>query len=166
MDGDVRGVGDEAAVGIEQGAGEVEAFLDVRGEGGAAQGDAHLLGDGGKTTVEEFEFDGVIHFVGQTEPKCRDDRASDSLHPSWWRRNHQAIRQPGRVRFSRRSPCGVNLARQPVSTDDRGHGVEHDGRTIEMRAGFEVVAARSIHRIRANPYRPIVDPAWNAHGWV
>ena len=66
VDGDVRSVGDEAAIGVEQGAGKIEAFLDVRGEGRAAKGDAHLLGDGGEAAVEEFEFDGVhVWIVGQ-----------------------------------------------------------------------------------------------------
>ena len=59
MDGNVRGVGDEAAVGIEERAGKIESFFDVRGQRRAAQGRAHLLGDGGETAVEEFEFDGV-----------------------------------------------------------------------------------------------------------
>ena len=59
VDGDVGCVGDEMALGVEEGAGEVEALLDVNGVGGVDEGGAHLLGDGHEEVVEYFEHDGV-----------------------------------------------------------------------------------------------------------
>ncbi len=60
VDGDVRGVGDESALGIEEAAGEIEAFLDVGGEGDAAEHLAHLFDEAAEPCGEEFEFDGVV----------------------------------------------------------------------------------------------------------
>ena len=45
MHGDMGGIGDELAVGIEQGAGEVQPLLDVGGKGRALQYRAHLFRD-------------------------------------------------------------------------------------------------------------------------
>ena len=59
MDGHVRGVGDQVAVGIEDGAGEVEPLLDVDRVGGVLERDAHLLGDGHEQIVEDLEQDRV-----------------------------------------------------------------------------------------------------------
>ena len=47
VDGDVGRLRDHVAVWVKEGAGVVLALLDVGGEAGAAEGDAHLLGDGG-----------------------------------------------------------------------------------------------------------------------
>src|SRR5262245_37043 len=58
VDGDVGGLGEEAAGGVEEGAGEVATFLDVGGEGDALEGDAHLLGGGLEEVAEELELDG------------------------------------------------------------------------------------------------------------
>ncbi len=55
MDGDVGGVGDELALGVEEGAGEVEAFFDVDGVAGVLEGDAHFIGDGLKQVVENLQ---------------------------------------------------------------------------------------------------------------
>jgi hypothetical protein len=55
----VRGVGDERALGIEDGAGEVEPFLDVHRMGGVLQRHAHLLGDVHEEVVEDLEQDRV-----------------------------------------------------------------------------------------------------------
>ena len=59
VDGDVGGLGDHVAVGVKEGAGEVLALLDVGGEAGAAEGDAHLLGHGGEEVLEDLEGYGV-----------------------------------------------------------------------------------------------------------
>ena len=59
VDGNVGRVGHEPAVGREDGAAEVEPFLDVDAAGGVAERDAHLIGDGGELVVEDFEEDGV-----------------------------------------------------------------------------------------------------------
>ena len=55
MHRDMRGVGDEAPGGIENGAGEVEPLLDVDRARGVLQRIAHLLGDGREELVEHFE---------------------------------------------------------------------------------------------------------------
>ena len=54
MDGDVRGVDEEPAGGVEDGAGVIEAFLDVGGDGGAAEQFAHGVGDALETGAEQF----------------------------------------------------------------------------------------------------------------
>jgi hypothetical protein len=59
VDGDVGCVGDEVAFGVEEGAGEVEALLDVDGAGGGAEGFAHVFGDGLEAVGEDFEEDGI-----------------------------------------------------------------------------------------------------------
>ena len=61
VDGDMRGLGDEAAVGVEDGAGVVAALLDVGRVRGAAEGDAHLVGDRGEEGGGDAEFGGVDH---------------------------------------------------------------------------------------------------------
>ena len=64
VDGDVGGLRDHVAVGVKEGAGVVLALLDVGGEAGAAEGDAHLLGDGGEEVLEDLEGYGVYgHFA-------------------------------------------------------------------------------------------------------
>ncbi len=55
----VRGVGDEAAVGVEQGAGEVEPLLDVHRAGGALQRGAHGLGHAHEAAVEQLQGHGI-----------------------------------------------------------------------------------------------------------
>jgi len=59
VDRDVGGLGDEAAVGIEDGAGEVPPLLDVRRVGTPFQDGAHLFGDGRQHVPEDFQTDGV-----------------------------------------------------------------------------------------------------------
>lgn len=56
---DVRCVGDQVAVRVEEGAGEVEPLLDVDGVGGVLQAHAHLLGDGHEEVVEDLQHDRV-----------------------------------------------------------------------------------------------------------
>ena len=59
MDGDVGGVGDELALAVEEGAGKVQAFLDVHRVGSVGQGHPHLLGDGHEKVVEDLQQDGI-----------------------------------------------------------------------------------------------------------
>ena len=59
VDGDVGGLGDHVAVGVEDGAREVEALLHVGGVGGALEGNAHFFGDGDEEVLEDFEANGV-----------------------------------------------------------------------------------------------------------
>ena len=51
----VRRVGDEAALGVEHRAGEIEPLLDVDGIGGVLQRHAHLLGDRHEEIVEDLQ---------------------------------------------------------------------------------------------------------------
>lgn len=55
----MRGVGHQVSVGVEQGAGEVEALLDVDGLGCGLQAGAHLFGDGHEEVVEDLKEDRV-----------------------------------------------------------------------------------------------------------
>ncbi len=55
VDGDVRGVGHEVSVRVEERAGKVQAFLDVDGLGGGLEAGAHLFGDGHEEVVEDLE---------------------------------------------------------------------------------------------------------------
>ena len=59
MHRDMRGIGDQRALGIEQRAGEIEAFLDVDRGCGRLQHHAHFLGDGHEQIVENLEPDRV-----------------------------------------------------------------------------------------------------------
>jgi hypothetical protein len=56
---DVGGLGEEVAIGREQGAGEVAALLDVGRERDPLEGEAHFFGGGFEEVAEEFELDGV-----------------------------------------------------------------------------------------------------------
>ena len=64
VDGDVGGLGDHPALGVEEGAGKVPAFLDVGGVAGLAQHHPHLLGNGGEEVLEDFQADGVVGRLG------------------------------------------------------------------------------------------------------
>ena len=55
----VRRIGDEFALAVENGAGEIETFLDVDGIGGLFQHRAHLLGNRHEQVVENFQHHGV-----------------------------------------------------------------------------------------------------------
>eukprot|EP00982_Pelagococcus_subviridis_P008144 30817-Pelagococcus_subviridis.AAC.1 len=61
--GDVRRVGDEAAVGAEQRAAEVQTLFDVRRRGRALQRSAHLLRDAHEPVVEYRQLDRVWGLV-------------------------------------------------------------------------------------------------------
>jgi hypothetical protein len=57
--GDVRRVDHQLAMGVEKGAGEIQALLDVGGNGGALEALAHLVGDGGEAMSEQLQLDGA-----------------------------------------------------------------------------------------------------------
>ncbi len=59
VDGDVRRLGRHPRVGVEDGAGEVPALLDVRRVGGPPQHPAHLVGHRREEVPEDLEPDGV-----------------------------------------------------------------------------------------------------------
>ncbi len=60
----VRGVGDEAAAGVEQRAGEVEPLLDVHRVGRPLQRRPHRLGDAHEAAIVELKRDGVGLVLG------------------------------------------------------------------------------------------------------
>ncbi len=124
VDGDVRGVGDEVAVRVEERAGEVEAFLDVDGLGGGLQSGAHLFGDRHEEVVEDFEEYGVGRRAGVGT--LRDRR---TFHD-----------QVSVVR-SRPLPAVVHDRRGPGLGDDRGSGDGLAGRAVG-RAGAGAPRAR------------------------
>ena len=75
MHGHVRRVGDQIARGIEQRAGEIEAFLDVHGMGGIGEPQAHLFSDGHEQVVEEFEAHRIdARACGVARGTCLDAR--------------------------------------------------------------------------------------------
>ena len=59
MDGNVRRIGDQFARSVEQGAGEIEPFLDVYRSRRRLENDAHLFCDRHEEIVENFEPDRV-----------------------------------------------------------------------------------------------------------
>ena len=52
-------IGDQVALPVEEGAGEIEALLDVHGMAGVLQGRAHLLGDRHEEIVEHLQHDRI-----------------------------------------------------------------------------------------------------------
>lgn len=59
MHGQVRGVGHEASVGTEDGAAEVQSFLDVGADRGPLQGPPHLFSDTHEAVTEQRQLDAV-----------------------------------------------------------------------------------------------------------
>ncbi len=109
VDGDVGGVGDQVALGVEQGAGEVEAFLDVDGVGGVLEADAHLLGDRHEEVVEDLQHHGV-------DLRAHRDPAGARPHPG---------EQEVAVLADHGPPAGVDDGRRVGLRDHGGpvHGV-------------------------------------------
>ena len=60
--GQVVALRDGVAFAVVEGAGVVQAFLDVRAEAGAAERHAHLFRNGNEDGLEDFEFDGIENF--------------------------------------------------------------------------------------------------------
>ena len=63
MDRDVRGIGDQATIRCEDGAREIQPFLDIHRVGGIGQRRAHLLGDRHKEVVKHLQHDRVGPFA-------------------------------------------------------------------------------------------------------
>ena len=59
VNGHVRGVGDEVTIGIEHGAAEVEALLDVDRGRSVLQDQPHLFGDVHEQVVEDFKLNRI-----------------------------------------------------------------------------------------------------------
>ena len=55
VDGDMGSIGHELSLLVEDGAGEVEALLDIDRGAGVLQGNAHLLGNGTEEVVEDLQ---------------------------------------------------------------------------------------------------------------
>src|SRR5580698_99570 len=68
MDGDMGRLCGKLAFGVEEGAGIVAPFFDIRREAGLAQHDAHFLGDCSETVVHHGERYGV---EGHRVSRCR-----------------------------------------------------------------------------------------------
>jgi len=70
-----RAVRDHATAGVEDRGRAVPALLDVRGEGGADEDGAHLVGDRAKGCTDDLELD--VHFTGSA--RSRDSFVSRSV---------------------------------------------------------------------------------------
>ena len=64
----MRRVGDQRAIAVEHGAGEIEPLLDVDRVGGVLQRHAHLLGDRHEQIVEHFEHHRIGAGADRTRP--------------------------------------------------------------------------------------------------
>ena len=125
MDRDVRRVGDQPAVGVEERAGEIEPLLDVDGVGGVFQRHAHLLGDGHEEVVEHLEHDRVALGAHRKGPLERDDAGE----------NEVALRRELRL------PAGLDHGRCGLLADDCGTG--------DAVAGHEHVPVMDWRLVRA-----------------
>ena len=79
MHGQVRRVGDELALGVEQRAGKIEPLLDVDRVGGGLQPQAHLLGDRHVQVVEHFEHHRVHRGADGEARRARLDAAQHQV---------------------------------------------------------------------------------------
>src|SRR6266700_8001905 len=82
MDGNVLGLRDHPPARVEEGSRAVAALLDVRGEGGAYEDGAHLLGDRPKRASEHLELD--IHALVTPPSRSRYGQRAISIpipHP-------------------------------------------------------------------------------------
>ena len=116
MDGHVGGVGDQPALGVEQGAGEIQPFLDVDRIGGVLEGDPHLLGDGHEEVVEDLEQDGIAVGAHRHPPRQR-------LHP-----------------LQQKMVVAADLERPARLHHHGGRGIGDDGRADDPIARPHVLA--------------------------
>jgi hypothetical protein len=111
MDGDVRRIGDQRALAVEQGAGEIEPLLDVDGGGRVLERDPHFLGDCHEEVVEHLErhrIDGSAGGVGAVAgPAAGEDEVAEPIHFGL--------------------PAGFD--------DGGGGGVDNEGRASDQSAG-------------------------------
>ena len=146
MDRHVRRVGDEVAVGVEDGARKIETLLDVHRVRGIGERDAHLFRDRHEEVVEDFEQ----HRIGGGADRVRALRRFDPLDDEVIAR--RKTRAPPRLDHR----GGIPLA------DDRGSGngvawtqigtVEHEG---IVKPSVRVHAIRLERRQRARAWREL-----------
>ena len=87
MNGHVRSVGREEAIGVKQGAGEVEALLDVGGKGGALKASPHFLDKCKETIGKQFTCSdtseaGGIQFSSFAHGNLFEQKAAAIPYPS------------------------------------------------------------------------------------
>ena len=112
MHGHVRRVGDEAAFGIENRAGEIEPLLDVHGGGRVLQRRAHFFGDRHEEIGEDFEEHGIDESSLQERER--------------WRASRRATEGAVSTRCAR-----IVARRQPGSDDDRLMRLDRGGRGLD-----------------------------------
>ncbi|GBD41956.1 hypothetical protein HRbin39_01343 [bacterium HR39] len=100
-------VGDEEAVAVEDGAGEIEPLLDIDRVGGVLQYHAHLLGDVHVEIVEDLQHDGVALGAHRDSPRQR----------------HRALHDHVFARGDGERPARLH--------HDGGGGIHHDGRPVD-----------------------------------
>ena len=117
-------VGDQAGLGVEDRAGEVQAFLDVHRVRGVLQAVAHLLGDGHEEVVEDLQHDRIGLGADGAALGTRLDAAQ-----------HDVV-LPGQLGL-------------PAGFDDRGLvGLGDDGRASDLVAARQRLAHRAARRAR------------------
>ena len=72
-------VGDQCAIGIKDGAGEVKPLLDVDRIGRVLQRHAHLFGDRHEQVVEHFQHDRICMGANGVSPLQFDDALQDDM---------------------------------------------------------------------------------------
>ncbi len=107
VDGHVGGVGDEAAVAVEDRAGEVEPLADVDRRGAVLERAAHFLGDRHEQAVEDFEADGVGMGEVVLRRSCNGGSAG-------------AGEKQGAFVLDLGAPSGLDDGRRQRVDDDRG----------------------------------------------
>ena len=158
MDRHVRRVGDQAAVAVEDGAGEVEPLLDVDRIGGVLQRHAHLLGDRHEEVVEDLEHHRVGVGADRGALRQRDDAAEHDVVARGDLGLPAGLDDDGLVRLDDQRRRRRPLARlQVLRGDDRGVvpgavGIERV-RRVRLRASPRQrhLAARRCRRRRRPP---------------
>ena len=132
---EVGGVGDEAALGVEHGAAEVQALLDVHRDGGVGEGRAHLLGDGHEQAVEDLEqHGGDARGVGGGAGRRRGP-AQQQLAAG------QHLGPPARLDDGRAG--GLADDRRPLDDGGRRQVVAHEHRRLVPAAAGEDARRRA-----------------------
>ena len=153
----MRGVGDEMALRIEDGAGEIEPLLDVDRIGGVLQRDAHLFGDRHEEVVEHLQHDGIgVGAEGAHGVRAATMRVSNDMVARRDRRLPAGLDDDGLVRFDRcrAGPGEDRAARERIAAIDAGSvegaGGEHGGASA-MGTGWLRGASTAGSRIAAPP---------------
>lgn len=135
MHRNVRGIGDQIAVGVEEGAGEVEPLLDVDGVRGVLQADAHLLGDGHEEAVEDLQHHRVGFGAGRdpvgTRPGPGQQEVAGLARPGL----PVGVEDRGRVLFGDDRRAGEDIARAQVGAPVEAGVLPPSGRVHPDRRG-------------------------------